>query len=629
MGNIIKTQKQLTGLEEFLPTARDVGTQYICSDSGKFFIYDKDRVPVEVGAGGGTGVPYTGAIADLDLGNHNITVQTVQLSGGAGAEGTLSWNTDEATMDLQSGGVTYQIGQEIAPLVRNSTGTTIANGTPVRFSGTLGASGRVLVSPAIADGTIPSSYILGVTTEEILNGDDGHVTWFGKVRGIDTTGTPYGQVWNDGDIVYVSENTAGWLTNVKPQAPNLQIFIGVVINSHASNGTLFTRPSWRSSLEDLDDVNGTPLTTTGQILVWDNDLGVFDFTSNISDIPNMKSYTTALRPAHVSGLTIIDSTLGHPIYSDGTNWRDFTGAIPYTATVFFSEDFESGLNSWSLVTDPSAGVYTNQDVTLAGAVATKYNQTYAELSFRGRISSLGVIDDSYFDYKTYSYDAGGGTWYIVIGDFNNGDWIVRESSVDPSSFANGTDLGVSLDSEQVAAFSASRDGENAPFPAGLVSGYSGGTFTATNSWEIGSALSNGGTSSVYISEDEGTSSSYDNTIPTVAHAYKEFTVPAESTGTITLDFDWKCLGETTYDFVRVFVAPTGIVTPTGGSEIGSQYNVVSSTGKYSNSDSWTSVSEDITSLVSAGSTYKLIIQWKNDNVGGSGDVAIDNVSIFY
>ena len=48
MGNIIKTQKQLTGLEEFLPAARDVGTQYICSDSGKFFIYDKDRNPREI-----------------------------------------------------------------------------------------------------------------------------------------------------------------------------------------------------------------------------------------------------------------------------------------------------------------------------------------------------------------------------------------------------------------------------------------------------------------------------------------------------------------------------------------------------------------------------------------------------
>ena len=253
--------------------------------------------------------PYTGATQDLDLGANGLIAQSIQVSGGAGAEGTLTWNANEATMDLQSGGVTYQIGQEIAPLVRNSTGVTITNGTPVRFSGTLGASGRVLVSPAIADGTIPSSYILGVTTEDIVNGADGHVTWFGKVRGIDTSGTPYGQVWNDGDIVYVSEVTAGWLTNVKPQAPNLQIFIGVVVNAHASNGTLFTRPSWRSSLEDLDDVNGTAATVSGQILVWDNDLGVFDFTDNINEYAKLTNQIIVTQSNVATTLGgVIDST---------------------------------------------------------------------------------------------------------------------------------------------------------------------------------------------------------------------------------------------------------------------------------------------------------------------------------
>tara|TARA_R110000764_G_scaffold203165_2_gene288408 strand:- start:187 stop:2259 length:2073 start_codon:yes stop_codon:yes gene_type:complete len=271
---------------------------------------NKEELDAAIAGVGGIGsVPYTGATEDLDLGIHNLVAQTVQVSGGTGTEGTLSWNTNEATMDLQSGGVTYQLGQEIAPLVRNATGTTIANGTPVRFSGTLGASGRILVSPAIADGTIPSSYILGVTTEEILNGNDGHVTWFGKVRGIDTTGTPYGQVWNDGDIIYVSENTAGWLTNVKPQAPNLQIFIGAVVNSHANNGTLFTRPSWRSSLEDLDDVNGTAATVSGQILVWDNDLQVFDFTDNINEYAKLTNQVIVTQSNVATTLGgVIDST---------------------------------------------------------------------------------------------------------------------------------------------------------------------------------------------------------------------------------------------------------------------------------------------------------------------------------
>ena len=223
----------------------------------------------------------------------NITFNTAATPV-ADVEGLLQWNTTEDTLDLSANGVTYQLGQEISPLVRNSTGSTIANGTPVMFAGTLGASSRVLITPAIADNTIPSSYILGTTTEDILNGADGHVTWFGKVRGIDTTGTPYGETWADQDILYVSPTTAGYLTNVKPSAPNAQIFIGVVISAHATTGSYFIRPSWRGGITDLDDVNGTPLTTDGQILVWDNTNQYFDPTVNILTIQSTAN--SALQP---------------------------------------------------------------------------------------------------------------------------------------------------------------------------------------------------------------------------------------------------------------------------------------------------------------------------------------------
>ena len=210
------------------------------------------------------------------------------------APGQLHWNAIEDTLDLHGNNVTYQIGQEIAPLVRNATGSLITNGTPVMFAGTLGASGRVLVTPAIADGSIPSSYILGAATEDITSGQDGHVTWFGKVRDIDTTGIPYGETWADQDILYVSPTTAGFLTNVKPSAPNSQIFVGVVINAHATQGTLFIRPSWRGNLTDLADINGTPLTVDGQILVWNQSNGYFDPTANINDYQlNHTGYTVA------------------------------------------------------------------------------------------------------------------------------------------------------------------------------------------------------------------------------------------------------------------------------------------------------------------------------------------------
>jgi len=197
--------------------------------------------------------------------------------------GQVRWNSDEDTLDIQGTGITYQIGQEISPLYKNQTGSTITDGTPVMFAGAVGASGRIKIQPAIADGSIPAQYIIGITTQSIANGADGHATWFGKVRGIDTTGTPYGETWVDGDLIYVSPTTAGALTKIKPQAPDYEILVAAVAYSHSTMGTLMVRPTFNNKLTDLADVNGTPLATTGQIPVWNNTTGYFDFTSNVTN----------------------------------------------------------------------------------------------------------------------------------------------------------------------------------------------------------------------------------------------------------------------------------------------------------------------------------------------------------
>lgn len=197
--------------------------------------------------------------------------------------GHVEYNQTEDTLDLHTVHNTYQIGQELAPLYKNQTGATIANATPVVSDGALGASGRIKLKKAIADGTQDPNTFLGITTEEIANGDDGKATWYGKVRNIDTTGTPYDETWTEGDELYVSPTTAGYLTNVKPSAPNYEIFVGYVLNVHAVNGTIVIKPSFNPKFQDLSDVNGTPLTTSGQIPVWDNTAEYFDFTKNIND----------------------------------------------------------------------------------------------------------------------------------------------------------------------------------------------------------------------------------------------------------------------------------------------------------------------------------------------------------
>lgn len=153
--------------------------------------------------------------------------------------GTLAWNTSDKTLNLHHpGGVTQQIGQETYGYVRNGTANTIPNGTAVQFSGAqMDGEARLLIAPMLANGTYPSLYGFGITTQDIAPGEDGFVTVWGKVRQLNTS------AWNVGDILYVSPTVAGGLTNVKPTAPNNVIPIAAVLAKSTSNGEIFVRPT--------------------------------------------------------------------------------------------------------------------------------------------------------------------------------------------------------------------------------------------------------------------------------------------------------------------------------------------------------------------------------------------------
>lgn len=171
----------------------------------------------------------------------NLTVDSIKLSGGDIDEGTISWNTDEQTADITLGNSVLQLGQEFLVNVRNNTVSSIPNGTPLMFTGTLGASGRILVTPM--DGTNRENYkrIVGFATENIPAGADGKATALGKIRDINTTGTPYGETWLEGDVIYISPTIVGGLTKVEPTSTGLDMAVAIVVNVHATVGTLYLR----------------------------------------------------------------------------------------------------------------------------------------------------------------------------------------------------------------------------------------------------------------------------------------------------------------------------------------------------------------------------------------------------
>jgi hypothetical protein len=187
-----------------------------------------------------------------------LRFDTTHLLSGNEPAGSVSWNAEDETIDIvHPNGVVQSVGQETYAYVRNKTGSTIPDGTAVRFAGAeQNGESRLLVAPMQANNEFPSLYVLGVTTEDIADDADGRVTVWGKVRNIDTTG-PGAESWNVGDIIYVSPTTAGRLTNVRPTAPNNVIPIAAVLRVDATEGEIFVRPSFEQQKNYAEALRST------------------------------------------------------------------------------------------------------------------------------------------------------------------------------------------------------------------------------------------------------------------------------------------------------------------------------------------------------------------------------------
>ena len=128
--------------------------------------------------------------------------------------------------------VTLNVGQENFIRVRNVTGSTITDGSAVIVSGSTGTTPQI--SLAQAD-LIETTLIIGLATHSIENNSFGYVTTEGIVRGLDTSS------FVDGAQLFLSDTTAGDLTNLPPRPPMIITTIGIVTRAHATQGSVFVR----------------------------------------------------------------------------------------------------------------------------------------------------------------------------------------------------------------------------------------------------------------------------------------------------------------------------------------------------------------------------------------------------
>lgn len=294
-------------------------------------------------------VPYTGANANVDLGEYELKVGQVefdQTPTGTAGVAVMRWNDSDGTVDLglKGGNVTLQIGQEEVVRVVNKTGGNLLEANyqcvRVRTQAEGGAQGqRLAVKLAQANTKANHTGILGLVTETINNNQEGFITTFGNVNNIDTTGDLQGENWLDGDVIWLSETVAGGLTNVEPTTHPVQI--GYVVYAHQNNGKIFVSVSQGvDQLDELHDVsiasvaNKDGLFYDSATTTWKNET----IASALGYTPQNADLFTRLRNGWEASTDYISA-----VFNDGWNSRNSGTGSGITSSYFLTGINKNGI----------------------------------------------------------------------------------------------------------------------------------------------------------------------------------------------------------------------------------------------------------------------------------------------
>lgn len=225
----------------------------------------------------------------------------------------------DAWVDLE-----YSSTAVVKEVVKNSTGSTVTKGSAVYISGANGDN--ALISLADADSEATSSKTLGLAIANITDGSLGAIITNGLLKGIDTSTA------TAGDSVWLSSTAGGVVFGAPPAKPAHNVYIGVVVRVHATNGAILVKVQNGYEVNELHDVNITS--------VADNEVLAYDDASSMWI--NQTASEAGLVPEGDSRLT--DSRT-----PNGSAGGDLTGSYP---------------NPTLATSGVTAGSYTNADITV-------------------------------------------------------------------------------------------------------------------------------------------------------------------------------------------------------------------------------------------------------------------------
>ena len=332
----------------------------------------QQEVKLLLSADTATGISYNNVSGQFSLGN---------IPNSSLTNGSIDFEDARGETTTVALGGSYEIkeAQNVIELVRNETGSPLAQGTPVAIVGFAGSNGRPLVAPADANDPTRMPCI-GLVAEQIPDGNNGAVVATGVSFGYDTS------LLTVGAILYIS-TTPGVLTTTPPTGESSQIQnIGKVTKSASNGNILVSGPGRSNSTGNLDN---------GNIFIGNASNQAVTATLNTDLVPEgTAQYFTDAR-ARVAISVTDNGGDGSLSYDNGTGVISYTGPSAaevrahFSATTATGITYTEGTGVFALASIPNSSL-TNSSVTV-GSTAIALGSSSTTLAGLTSVTTTGLI----------------------------------------------------------------------------------------------------------------------------------------------------------------------------------------------------------------------------------------------
>ena len=355
--------------------------------------------------------PFLGEIQSTNYKGDFVDYRTTPTAPVTYEVGRTWWNeTGTLNIAMGNGHITQQVGEEIFVYGKASaaiSGNTIPQA--VYRTGTVGASGVIEFAPTVA-GITNGNLIQGVATEDIATNGFGRITAFGIVRGINTTGSTYGQTWADGDVIWY-DPVSGGLTNVKPVAPNVKVSVGTVIKAGSgSSGSIQVEIDHGSVLGGTDSNVQLTSVANKDLLQYDSAVGYWKNidpnTLTVGKASNLAGGSAGVVPyqsaTDTTAFTAV-GTAGQVLKSNGNSAPTWVDPSSLNASISITDDTTTNSTFYPTFTSATTGTITGETVS-----STK-------LSFNPSTGSITTGGDAFINGIRVGKGAGNVASNSVVG----------------------------------------------------------------------------------------------------------------------------------------------------------------------------------------------------------------------